>query len=52
MSKIDKVLKGRITLSLSEKNKICKLVRNPNFNELKVLTDHGRLWSKCSGAYA
>lgn len=52
MSKIEKVLKGRIILSENDKKKLIKLVKDPNFNELKVPEDHGRLWSKCSGAYA
>ena len=52
MTRYERIMKGKVVLSETEKEKIWKLVKDPDFNELKESRDHGRLWFKCSGAYA
>lgn len=51
-SKFEKILKGRVIIPEYDKEKLWKMVKDPNFNECKKPQDHGRLWFKCSGAYA
>jgi hypothetical protein len=45
-------MKGKLILSDRDKDQLWKLVKDPEFDELKEPWDHGRLWQKCSGAYA
>ena len=45
-------MKCKIILSEKDKEKLWKLVKDPDYDELKEPRDHGRLWFKCSGAYA
>jgi hypothetical protein len=52
LTRYERILKGKVILSETDKEKIWKMVKDPNFDELKQPRDHGRLWFKCSGAYA
>ena len=52
LTKFERIMKGRIILSGKNKDAIWKLIRDPEFDELKEPRDHGKLWFKCSGAYA
>jgi hypothetical protein len=52
LTRYERIMKGKVVLSEIDKEKIWKLVKDPDFNELKEPRDHGRLWFKCSGAYA
>lgn len=52
LTRYERIMKGKVVLSENDKEKIWKLVKDPDFNELREPRDHGRLWFKCSGAYA
>ena len=52
LTKFERILKGRVVIHESDKEKLWKMVKDPEFNECKNPRDHGRLWFKCSGAYA
>ena len=52
LTRYERIMKGKVVLSESDKEKIWKIVKDPEFTELREPADHGRLWFKCSGAYA